>query len=333
MQSRRSHLFALTGLAAGLPAARVLAAPFVPVLCRAGSANLGLLQDAMAKGRFVAYHPTAIAFWYGKPSHASDDSIVADLKTLRPYFDSLITYSAINGAERVPDIAAQLGYRAVIQGVWNPVNTHELANAVAAWKRHPALVAGLSLGNEVVLSRRGTWGDLDYAIGRVRAHAPRLALTTTETFAQFLDDPDARSTLAAMDFMMVNIHPIFQRWFRTAHPVNWAEFVVRIAGQLAEKFCGPVLVKETGVPTGPAAAGFSSTMQRAFYRQLEAQMKPSRARAFAYFSAFDLPWHAYDASPVAGDHHPEEAYWGLFTQARKPKPIIADLRPLLPKRL
>ena len=329
MPTRRNVLLNLAALAAAVPVARVSAAeslaPSAPVACRAGRADLARLQSAMAQGRFIAYHPTGISFWNGKPTHASDDSLRADLAALRPWFDGLITYSSTNGAERVADIAAELGYRAVVLGVWDPVDPIEIGNALAAFHRRPDLVVGLSLGNEIALSHRGTWGDIANAIHRVRAQAPGLPLTTTEPFSQFLDDPDASSTLAAMDFMLVNIHPIFQTWFRSAEPFNWAEFVVKITALLSGKYCGPILVKETGVPTGPSESGFSSSMQRAFYRQLETQLKPGPSRAFAYFSAFDLPWHAYDASRIPGQAHPEEAYWGFFTGARAPKPVVADL--------
>ncbi len=340
--TRRDLLSTLSGLALTLPAGsgaamaarlpRPVPRPVAPV-CRADGADLRPLQAAMARGRFIAYHPTGIAFWYGKAGRASDDSIRADLKTLRPWFDGLITYSADHGADRVADIAAELGFRAVIQGVWAPTDRHEVGRALAAWKRHPRLIVGLSLGNEVVLSKRGTWGDLAFALRRVRRFAPGLPLTTTEDFAGFLQGDDARSTLAAMDFMMVNIHPIFESWFKRAAPFNWAQFVVRVGDLLARNYCGPILVKETGVPTGPAKSGYSSAMQRAFYRALEAQMKPGPRRAFAYFSAFDLPWHAYDASPQPGLHHPEEAFWGFFTHRRQAKPIVSDLTRLPRQRL
>ena len=336
MQTRRDLLFTLAGMAAmgsagaanaaamPLSVAKPVAAP-APAFCHAGHARLAPLRAAMARGRFIAYHPTGIAFWYGHAGHASTASIRADLKALRPWFDGLITYAATNGAEHVADVAASLGYRAVIQGVWDPDNRHEIARALAAWKRHPRLVAGISLGNEVVLSGRGTWGDLAYALGRVRQLAPGLPLTTTEPFAQFVTDVDATSTLAAMDFMMVNIHPIFERWFRRAQPANWAEFVTRATDMLAAKYCGPILVKETGVPSGPSSSGYTADMQRAFYRALEARMKPDATRAFAYFSAFDLPWHAYNSSPTEQGKHPEEAHWGFFTDRRMPKPVVADL--------
>jgi hypothetical protein len=38
-------------------------------------------------------------------------------------------------------------------------------------------------------------------------------------------------------------------------------FLVNVADQLAQIYRGPILIKETGVPTAPAAAGFSELRQ------------------------------------------------------------------------
>jgi len=288
------------------------------------AAPTGLLTDVMANGRFVTYQPTAITAVDGKLTAASEESIRADLAVLKPHFDGLITYSAISGAERVPDIAREMGFRAVVVGVWSITDETERANAIAAVERNPSIIAGLSLGNETILGQRGNWGDVAYQIGRMRKRLPSVPLATTEPFAQYLDQSDARSTLATMDFLLVNIHPIFETWFRSAKAPNWADFVVRVAQRLAQVFPGPVLVKETGVPSGPESARFDEAMQDDFWRALEAQMPRSSARAFSYFSAFDAPWRANDASPELG-MHPEEAYWGLFTEARVPKKVMADM--------
>jgi exo-beta-1,3-glucanase (GH17 family) len=246
---------------------------------------------------------------------------------LRPYFDGLITYGALNGAERIPDVAASLNFRTVIVGVWNPDDSKEIANAMAAWERNPKIVGGVSLGNEIVLGKRGNWATLQKAVIDMRARAPRLALTVTEAFAQFLE-PEAKPLLSQIDFMLVNVHPVFESWFKSAQPFNWADFVVRVADRLAtEAFCGPILIKETGVPTGPASLDYSEEKKRMFYHELESQMKPSRTRAFSYFAAFDAPWLVDAPNPIVGPH-PEEAFWGLFTEERTPKAVIRELERL-----
>lgn len=302
-------------------------APYASATAR--HAGAALLQRVMARGRFVAYQPTALKAINGQLTEADDASIRADLAVLRPWFDGLITYGARNGNERVPDVAATLGYRAVVMGVWDSSDQSEVANALAAWRRNPSIVAGLSLGNEIVFGKRGHWSDLLAALNAVRARAPGLPLTVSEPFAQYLDDiAEARPVLRATDFMLVNIHPVFEPWFKSATADNWTDFVVRVVTRLEAVYPRPILVKETGVPTGPTSAGFSETAQRDFYRLLAHRLPPSHRRAFAYFTAFDEPWRTGDFNPIPGAH-PEEAYWGLFTQTRSPKPVIANLPKLV----
>ena len=314
MLSRRTILAG----AAALPFAAQAAFASTP------HANTSLLQSVMAHGRFVAYQPTALKVVNGVLGHVDEASIRADLEVLRPWFDALVTYGALNGNERVADVAATLGFHAVVQGVWDPADQNEVGNAIAAWRRHPKLVAGLSVGNEIIFGKRGSWRDLAGHLSAVRAAAPGLPLSISEPFAEYTDFPEARPVLAATDFMLVNIHPVFESWFKSATADNWTDFVVRVMARLEAIYSKPILVKETGVPTGPASAGFNETMQRDFYALLAKRLKPSRRRAFAYFTAFDEPWRPGDFNPTPGEH-PEEAHWGLFTDARAPKPVMRDL--------
>ncbi len=318
-----------TFLKCGASALAVPAAPLGGPPLSAPAADLSLLRSAMSSGRFVTYQPTGVKVINGKLTQASDQSIRADLMVLRPHFDSLITYGAQGGAERIADIAAGLNFRAVVMGVWDFYNGAELASAIAAAKRMSHIVAGLSLGNEMILSKRAAWGDLEYILGVVRKQLPATPLTITETFADFIDQPDAKPVLAKMDFMLTNIHPIFESWFRQAQAPNWADFVAKASDLLAAAYSGPVLVKETGVPSGPASLKYSPEMQREFYRALEKRFPQTGTRAFSYFAAFDAPWRVSDAI-VGGGKHPEEAHWGLFDANRVPKDVMRDF-PVLAK--
>jgi exo-beta-1,3-glucanase (GH17 family) len=300
------------------------------------SGTLARLEDAMERGRFIAYQPTGLQVVNGHVSHADVDGIRADLVVLRPRFDSLITYDSMDGAEEIPRIAASLGFRAVIIGVWDPFNSQQLTAALGSAAAYPDIVVGVSLGNELVMGRQRSFDEIATLVTGVRQRSPSIAISTTEPFHLFYDRAASR-LLGQLDFLLVNVHPVFQRWFRTAPDANAAEFVVNVVTRLQAGYCGPVLVKETGVPTAPAELGFSTTRQASFFAQLRSRFPPSRMRSFAYFAAFDAPWRAYDelrvpdATQQTPAAHAAEAHWGVFDADRLAKPAAVAI-PRLPDR-
>jgi exo-beta-1,3-glucanase (GH17 family) len=306
----------------------VLSAPAYGATCPRPTARAAIkqLQQVMAQGRFVSYQPTSLQVVNGQLTQADAASIERDLRSLRPWFDGLITYGSANGADRVAEVASRLGFRALIMGIWDVRDGHEIHSALAAARLYPKLVVAISLGNERLYAKVIDAPTLAQAIGKLRQAAPQLAITTTEPFHVFLK-PAAAPVIAASDFMLVNIHPVFEKWFRDAPDANAAEFVTRIVERLRTVACGPVLVKETGVPTAPASMGFSPARQASFYAVLQQAFPASALQAFAYFSAFDAPWRVNDVSPVPGVH-PEEAHWGLFDDKRQAKPVMRAIMPL-----
>jgi exo-beta-1,3-glucanase (GH17 family) len=288
------------------------------------------LQEVLAHGRFVSYQPTSLTVVNGAITPADPASIRADLGVLRPYFDGLVTYGAIHGTENIPAIAAALKFRALVIGVWDPSDDAEVDAAVEAAHRFPRLVVAVALGNEMLFSQRTDPAALAALIARVRARLPGTALSTTEPFHIYYR-PAASQLLGELDFLLVNVHPVFQPWFRDAPDGQSAQFVVNVLTELAPFACGPILVKETGVPTAPREAGFSEARQASFYRELRSRLPPTAAQAFAYFAAFDAPWRAYDAVAAPGAApgvHPEEAHWGLYDAERRPKAAARELPPL-----
>jgi exo-beta-1,3-glucanase (GH17 family) len=264
----------------------------------------------------------------GRLLPADPDGIRADLAELRSRFDGLITYGALSGHEAIPAIAAELGFRALVIGIWDPFDGGEMEAALQAARRYPDLVAGFSLGNEMVFAHRRTAAELAARIRAIRARAPSIPLATTEPFHIFYV-PESASLERELDFMLVNVHPVFQPWFRAAPDANAAAFVVDVVDRLALGFCGPILIKETGVPTEPAAAGFTAARQASFYEALRERFLPTRERAFAYFAAFDAPWRVVDVQASPGVH-PEEAHWGLYDDHRRAKPAVRGIPPLEP---
>ncbi len=293
-------------------------------------AMLQPLQDVMATGRFIAYAPTQIKFYNGVATKADEAGIEADLRALRSRFDGVITYSAMNGAEKVADVAARLGFRAVIVGIWSLDDPREVQNAIAAARRQPRVVAGFSVGNERIFAKELTVEAITSRLRTLRSQVPAVPLTTTEPFHIFVP-PGAKALLGEMDFMLANVHPVFQPWFAGATDPDAARFVVNVVGELAREYCGPILVKETGVPTAPVSPGFSPQRQASFFAELRKQFPPSRERAFSYFSAFDAAWRVTDSHPGVTTPQPQEGSWGLWEENRRPKPAAQAL-PLLQGR-
>jgi exo-beta-1,3-glucanase (GH17 family) len=320
--------FVLLAAAPGVAATPPACAPHPAAL-----AAVARLRAALAEDRFVAYEPTSLKVSDGRVTPADPESIRADLTVLRPKFDALITYSAIHGAESIATVAAALKFRALIIGLWDPADAAEVAAAIAAARRYPQLVLGLSLGNEMLFSHRTDVASLAALLARVRRQLPGMPLATTEPF-HIYHQSEVAPLLGQLDFLLVNAHPVFQPWFHQASDSTATQFVVNVVAELVPLTCGPILVKETGVPTAPAGAGFSEARQASFYRELRARLAPDADRAFAYFAAFDAPWRAYDAIAVPGAApgiHPEEAHWGLYDAERRPKQAGRELPPLAPR--
>src|SRR6202043_3658197 len=106
--------------------------------------------------------------------------------------------------------------------------------------------------------------ELEKLLDAVHAQAPQLPLATSEPFHIFYE-PGAAPVLERSDFLLANVHPIFQPWFQSASAGDAAQFVVNVVSKLAGSYCGPILVKETGIPTAPQAKGFTQERQALFY--------------------------------------------------------------------
>lgn len=270
------------------------------------------LQRAMAEGRFASYEPTSLEVADGHVRPANAEGIRADLAALRPRFDALITYESGHGLEALPAIAESLGFRALLLGVWKPDDAAEVQAALRAAREHPALVLGIVLGNETVYRKTRSLRSLAQRIHEVHAQAPGLLLATSEPFHLY-EGEGADALFDESDLLLPNIHPIYQPWFRPGAERQAAEFVRNVVGDLRRAYCGPVLVKETGEPSGPAEQGYSEQHQADFWHALRDTLAPSRDVAWSVFSAFDLPWRAKDGGLAS------EAHWGVFDGQRRPK--------------
>jgi exo-beta-1,3-glucanase (GH17 family) len=287
-----------------------------------GGGERRVLPEAWTGVRHVAYTARGFAVRAGVVKPATAEAVRRDLEVLRPFFDGLITYSAVSGHEHVPEAARALGYRAVVVGVWDPTSEAELESAVRLARTYPGLVVAVAVGNEGLFWRRYDWPTLRRTLARVREALPGVPVTTSEPFAVYLDDTYP-GFVEAQDFLLPNLHPTFEPWFRPEAIGQSVDFVVDVVGILVRRFGKEVLVKETGLPSGPADRGYTEERQAAFWRTLAQRLPPAPGRAFAWFEAFDAPWKPAAQALDSGQTAPEEAHWGLFDPDGRPKPVLS----------
>lgn len=314
-----------------LRAQKVLRAALLPVLTTllvplhaAPTDKIARVRSALQTVRFIAYTPTDFAVWNGQIHTAAPAMITTDLKRLRADFQGLITYSCANGVEQVPAIAAGLGYRAMIIGIWDITSDRELATAIDLARRYPQLIIGIAVGNETLLAKRHAWPVLARRLAALRRALPTVAVTTSEPFYYYLDD-SVPGFLDAQDFLLPSVHPLYQPWFAGASVATDVDFVVQVLNKLGARSAKPILVKETGLPSGPAAAGFTAQRQAQFWQMLTTRLRPDARRAVAAFEAFDQPWKAANAAHEFG-FHPEESHWGFYDDQGRAKPVLETLR-------
>lgn len=289
-----------------------------------GAAAQAAQLDWLRQSLFFAYTPSEFHFEQDHPVFANRKSIAQDLRLLRRYSDGLILYSTDKSTEHILEIAHELKFKAVILGVWAITDNNEINRAIELAQRYPKLVRAIAIGNEGLFWKRYNTTELAQATKIIRTALPNIALTTTEPFSSYLGVP-ATLDCGNQDFLLPTIHPVFENWFTPSGITQSVEFVDNIVTRLTKLCHKDVLVKETGIPSGPANQSYSEQQQRMFWQQLLDQMKTRPGVAVALFEAFDAPWKVTEMKKQSGKNDERERYWGWFNHKRDPKAVVGLL--------
>ncbi|PKU24831.1 exo-beta-1,3-glucanase [Telmatospirillum siberiense] len=238
--------------------------------------------------------------------------IEEDLRALVGHARGIRTYTAREGMDVVPELAAKYGLK-VIFGAWlgseRDINDREIDALISAANAHPDAIERVLVGNEVLLRRDLTSEQLISYIRRVKA-AVKQPVSYADVWAFYLKYPEVGREV---DYITIHILPFWED-----EPVaidHIEEHFVKIVDRIRQAFPGkPILIGEAGWPSlgrdrGPAVV--STVNEARFVRQMAAIAK---RHDFDYnvVEAFDQPWKAALENTVG-------ASWGVFDIDRKAK--------------
>ncbi len=241
--------------------------------------------------------------------HPSPTDIEGDLKALAGKVTSIRSYSATDGLEVIPALAAKYGY-SVMAGAWidgrKERNEREIENLIAMTNANPN-VNRVLVGNEVLMRADIPVQELIQYIRRVRAEV-KVPVSTAEPWAYWLLYPELAGEV---DFIAIHLLPY---WEGIATKDALDEALSRYQ-QVKNAFPNkPVVIAEIGWPSDGRVrreAAPSPTAQATFIRDFLAIAKQRR---FDYYimEAFDQPWKR----EIEGSVGP---YWGIWNADRTPK--------------
>ena len=244
--------------------------------------------------------------------YPSAEEIDADMASLKGVTKGIRTYTAREGMDVVPGLAAKYGLNLIHSAWLGPIkakNDLDVAALISSANAHPDSIKRVIVGNEVLLRKDLQPDELIAYIRQVKA-AVKQPVSYADVWAFWLKYPQVADEV---DFITIHILPYWED-----EPVSVddaAEHLVETYRIIQQRFPGkPILIGESGWPTrgrqrGPAAASVADAAK--FVRTLAAVAKQN---GFDYnlVEAFDQPWKAELEGTVG-------ANWGVVDSLRRVK--------------
>jgi exo-beta-1,3-glucanase (GH17 family)/cellulose synthase/poly-beta-1,6-N-acetylglucosamine synthase-like glycosyltransferase len=237
---------------------------------------------------------------------ASYADIDEDMRLLQDKTASVRTYSALDGNEQVPRIAAKYGLR-VSAGAWigddHDRNEREIQSLIWIVNHNPNVNRAL-IGNEAVLRGEITPAELAEYLRRVKQKI-NVPVSTAEPWHVWLANPELAR---AADFIAVHILPYWE-----GQPLDKSiDFIQTKLSQLQKAYPKKqIVLTEVGWPSDgriKKKAVPSLANQAVFLRKF---LNFAQAHNADYYimEAFDQPWKRHLEGSVG-------SYWGLFDDNR-----------------
>jgi exo-beta-1,3-glucanase (GH17 family) len=236
--------------------------------------------------------------------------IEADLAQLKAITDCVRTYAVDHGLDQIPEIARRHGMK-VLQGVWvsnQPEKTRQqIDRAIALAKSYPDVIAGLIVGNEVLLRGEMSPVELARIIREIKAQVA-VPVTYADVWEFWLR---YRDLAGVVDFVTIHILPYWED-FPIPAPAA-ARHVDAIRKRVAAAFPDKeIVVGEFGWPSaGRMREGAlpSPVVQARVMHEVLALAAREGYRV-NLIEAYDQPWKRQFEGTVGG-------HWGLFDAYRR----------------
>jgi exo-beta-1,3-glucanase (GH17 family) len=287
-----------------------------------GWAALGrpvVLEEVLAPGgrlQCVSYTPfTRDQSPLRPPFTITREQVARDFALLARSFDCVRTYS-VTGLEVIPELAREHGLK-VLLGAWigvdKAVNAREVEGVVALANRHPEVVTGVIVGNEVLLRREMTGAQVAELVRAVKARVPQ-PVTYADVWEFWRKHPEVAP---AVDFVTIHLLPY---WEDDPSGIDAAlEEVRRVREVMGRTFPDrPILIGETGWPSEGRQRedAVPSRVNQARFVRGFVRMAEAEGWRYNLIEAFDQPWKRDKEGAVGG-------YWGLFDTGRSDKGVLA----------
>lgn len=300
MRTARPYVIFLLGLLS-------VAAWYLPNRPRAGGV-------AMPDARFnsVSYAPFRNGQSPLTKTFASAAEVAQDLRLIARHARGIRTYSSIEGDFDIGALAKRAGLK-VWAGIWlgpnAKDNAREMAAGIAAANAHPHTITRVVVGNEVLLRRDLSVGELIRDIDHVRARVKQnVAYADVASF--WFEFPQVARHV---DVVMIHLLPYWQN-----HPVGVNGAIARIGRTIRKAehlFPGKTIsVGETGWPSRGrwrADAAPSRVNEAVFLRRF-VSLADREHVDYNLIEAFDQHWKYHDEG-IAG------ANWGIWSAGRAAK--------------
>jgi exo-beta-1,3-glucanase (GH17 family)/cellulose synthase/poly-beta-1,6-N-acetylglucosamine synthase-like glycosyltransferase len=244
---------------------------------------------------------------------ASYAEIDEDLRFLQDKTTTIRTYSALDGIEQVPRIAAKYGLR-VVAGAWidNYLDKNEREIQSLIWvANHNSNVDRVLVGNETLLRADVTPEQMLEYIRRVKEKV-KVPVSTAEPWHVWLKNP---ALAKEVDYIAVHILPYWE-----GQPLDHSmDFILEKYDLLAQAYPNKhIVITEVGWPSdGRMKKGSVPSLknQALFLRQF-LNMANSHRLDYSLMEAFDQPWKRHMEGSVG-------SYWGIYDNNRNLKIAMA----------